>query len=86
MARPSIFSGADMIPKKSPRKGGFYLAKRSFEPGRVPDHLRQYAETMGADARACAAASVGLHGNSRVEKMNGCIAEKRSKGGHRTKV
>ncbi len=79
MARPSVFSGADIIIKKSPRKGGFYLARRSNPAGITPRQLEPYTSTMGADARACAAATVGMKGNARVEAMGGCIAQKRRK-------
>ena len=80
MARASIFSGGnDMIFKMRPRKGGVYIARRSFPAGVTPKHLEGYASTMGADARACASQTVGMKGNARVEAMNGCLAAKRRK-------
>lgn len=79
MAAPTLSEAGSVIIKKSPRKGSFYLARRSFEPGVVPKHLEGYAGSMAADARACATATAGMKGNARVTAMNGCIASKRRK-------
>jgi len=79
MPAPTLSEMGNIIIKKSPRKGSIYFARRSFPPGVTPRHLETYAGTMGADARACASATVGLKGNARVVSMNGCLAQKRKK-------
>ena len=79
MSAPTLSESGEVIIKKSPRKGSFYLARRSFPPGVVPKHLEGYASTMAADARACATATAGMKGNARVTAMNGCISSKRRK-------
>jgi hypothetical protein len=79
MSAPTLSEAGTVIIKKSPRKGSFYLARRSFEPGVTPKHLESYAGTMATDARACATATAGMKGNARVTAMNGCIAGKRRK-------
>ena len=67
------------IVKRAPRTGGFYLAKESFPKGVTPKHLEGYAGTLGGDARACATATAGMKGNTRVAAMNACVAMKRRK-------
>ncbi len=79
MAAIPFAEAGNAIIKKSPRKGGFYLARPSFEKGVTPKHLEGYAGSMAADARACATATAGMKGNARVTAMNGCIASKRRK-------
>jgi hypothetical protein len=79
MASPTLAEMGKIIIKKAPRSGGIYFAKRSFPPGVTPKHLEGYAGTLGGDARACASATAGMKGNSRVVAMNSCVAGKRRK-------
>ncbi len=77
-AVPISQAGRAYITKAPPwSKSAFKLGRLGFEPGKVPDHLKNYLFKKGGIPAACAAETKNLEGRaSRVIAMNACVSAK----------
>lgn len=79
MAAPTLAELGKVIIKQAPRglsNKTVYLARRSFDPGKIPTHLTPYVDRFTQTAPRCAAAIQNVpHGPSRVKAMRACMSQ-----------